>query len=64
MADTRCWGVVIKIKRILCPLDLSAISEPALRHSAALARWHEAERVTLRVGFVPAVRPPAHRGIF
>jgi nucleotide-binding universal stress UspA family protein len=37
------------IKRILCPVDLSLISERAFVHATAFARWHDAELTTLLV---------------
>jgi nucleotide-binding universal stress UspA family protein len=38
---------MINIKRILCPTDLTAHSEHALRYAVALSRAHEAELVLL-----------------
>ena len=37
---------MIRITQILCPVDLSGISQHALDHAAAIARWYEA-RLTL-----------------
>lgn len=38
---------MINIKRILCPIDLSAHSRTAVRYALALARTHEAELILL-----------------
>jgi nucleotide-binding universal stress UspA family protein len=40
---------MVRIQNVLCPVDLSAISERALRHGAALAAWYEA-RLTVLFG--------------
>jgi len=40
---------MVSSQRVLCPVDLSAVSEGALRHAAALAEWYDA---TLTVLFV------------
>ena len=40
---------MVPIQRVLCPVDLSAISERALRHAAALAAWYEARLTVLFV---------------
>lgn len=40
---------MIRIDRILCPVDLSEISARALSHAVALARWFEAEVTVLHV---------------
>ena len=47
------------IERILCPIDFSDISQHALAHAAAIARWYEA-RLTLLYVFVnlPALDLP------
>jgi nucleotide-binding universal stress UspA family protein len=37
---------MIRIAHVLCPVDFSEISQHALDHAAAIARWHEA-RLTL-----------------
>jgi nucleotide-binding universal stress UspA family protein len=37
------------ITRILCPVDLSAASAPAVEHAIALARWYKARIVALHV---------------
>jgi len=44
---------MVRIQNVLCPVDLSAISERALRHAAALAAWYEARLTVLfvRTGF-------------
>jgi nucleotide-binding universal stress UspA family protein len=38
---------MISVRRILCPVDFSDLSRHALAHAAVLARWYEAELVTL-----------------
>src|SRR5688572_24697369 len=40
---------MLTIERVLCPVDLSDISERALRHAAALAAWYEARLTALFV---------------
>jgi nucleotide-binding universal stress UspA family protein len=50
------------IRRILCPIDLSDFSRPALAHAAALARCYEAEVVVLHV--FAALMPPATLGTY
>jgi nucleotide-binding universal stress UspA family protein len=49
----------ISIERILCPIDFSDISQHALAHAAAIARWYEA-RLTVLYVFVnlPTVDVP------
>src|SRR5690349_18496218 len=37
------------IRTILCPIDLSDFSRPALAHAAALARWYGAEVIAFHV---------------
>jgi nucleotide-binding universal stress UspA family protein len=39
----------IELKRILCPIDLSACSRHALLHALALARWYDAKLTILHV---------------
>ena len=49
---------MVIIKRILCPVDFSVVSERALIHAAALTMWHEAELTTLFVSpTTDAARP-------
>ena len=50
------------IKTILCPIDLSGFSRPALAHAAALSRWYRAEVKVLHV--FAAVMPPATLGTY
>jgi nucleotide-binding universal stress UspA family protein len=52
---------VIRVERILCPVDLSEISARALRHAVALARWYEAEVTVLHVAIdvLPSAGPIA-----
>lgn len=50
------------IRTILCPIDLSDFSRPALAHATALARWYDAEVVVLHV--FAAVMPPATLGSY
>lgn len=40
---------MIRIAQILCPVDLSEISQHALDHAAAVARWYEARLTVLYV---------------
>lgn len=40
---------MVRIQNVLCPVDLSAISERALRYAAALAAWYEARLTVLFV---------------
>ena len=49
----------ISIERILCPIDFSDMSQHALAHAAAIARWYEA-RLTVLYVFVnlPTVDVP------
>ena len=50
---------MIRIGRILCPVDVSDISARALNHAMALARWYEAEVTVLYVSIdaLPAAGP-------
>jgi nucleotide-binding universal stress UspA family protein len=50
------------IRRILCPIDLSDFSRPALAHATALARLSEADVVVLHV--FAAFMPPATLGTY
>ena len=43
---------MIRIKRILCPVDFSEISRRALDHAVAIARWYESEITALHVVFI------------
>jgi nucleotide-binding universal stress UspA family protein len=55
---------MISITRILCPVDFSDFSRHALEHAAAIAKWYDAEVVTLHVGPTPAhMSPPPVCGI-
>ena len=40
---------MISIAHILCPIDFSEISQHALAHAAAIARWYEARLTILHV---------------
>jgi nucleotide-binding universal stress UspA family protein len=40
---------MVRIDHILCPVDLSVVSEGALRHAAALADWYKANLTVLLV---------------
>ncbi len=42
---------MIPITHVLCPIDFSDISQHALAHAAAIARWYEA-RLTVFYVFV------------
>lgn len=47
---------MIKISRILCPIDFSEFSRRALRHAVATARWYDSRLTVLYVlPFVPAM---------
>lgn len=50
---------MIPITHVLCPIDFSDISQHALAHAAAIARWYEA-RLTVFYVFVnlPTVEGP------
>ena len=48
-AQVRGPAAMIRIHSVLCPVDLSAVSERALRHAAALAAWYEAKLTVLFV---------------
>ena len=48
-AQVRRPAAMVRIQSLLCPVDLSAISERALRHAAALAAWYEARLTVLFV---------------
>jgi nucleotide-binding universal stress UspA family protein len=50
---------MINITQILCPIDFSDISQHALDHAAAIARWYEARLTVLYVfASVPAMDLP------
>jgi nucleotide-binding universal stress UspA family protein len=40
---------MIRIAQVLCPVDFSEISQHALDHAAAIARWYEARLTLLHV---------------
>lgn len=40
---------MLRIERILCPIDFSPFSKRALEHAAVLARWYESELTALHV---------------
>jgi nucleotide-binding universal stress UspA family protein len=40
---------VIRINQVLCPVDFSAVSQHAVDHAAAIARWYEARLTLLHV---------------
>ena len=40
---------MVRIDHILCPVDLSAVSEGALRHAAVMADWYKADLTVLLV---------------
>ena len=40
---------MLRITKVVCPVDFSAISRRALDHAAVLARWYEAELHILHV---------------
>ncbi len=50
-------GRPMKIERILCPTDLTAESEQALRYAVALARAYEAELILLYCEQNPGINP-------
>jgi len=39
------WGGYLRLRRILCPVDLSEISERALRHAARIAHHYDARLI-------------------
>src|SRR5512141_3038282 len=50
-------GIMIALKKILCPIDFSGHSRVALDYATALAQWYEAEIRALHaysVAMVPA----------
>ncbi len=49
------------IKRVLCPVDFSDMSDKALHHAAAVARWYGAELHVLHA-IVPVIPPPIPLG--
>ena len=51
---------MIRIERILCPVDFSEISQHALDHAAAIANWYEASLTLLYVfpNLPPMELPP------
>lgn len=49
---------MVKLERILCPVDLSGTSRRALAHAAVIARWYDARLIVLHV-FNAAVPFPA-----
>src|SRR5712692_10589031 len=49
---------MVEINRILCPVDLSEFSRPALDHALALARWYDAHVTVLYVSGVPPLPVP------
>ena len=58
--------MMIRIQRVLCPVDYSGFSRHALDHAAAIARWYAAELTVLHVVplAIPApVVPPAEMAV-
>src|SRR2546421_12174615 len=53
--------VMIEIRHILCPVDLSDTSLRALQHSSALARWYES---SLTAFYVDTTLPIENAGDF
>ena len=50
---------MIRIAHVLCPVDFSEISQHALAHAAAVARWYKARLTVLHVfANLPAVARP------
>jgi nucleotide-binding universal stress UspA family protein len=49
---------MIRIAHVLCPVDFSEISQHALDHAAAIARWYEARLTLLYVFANPAIDLP------
>ncbi len=49
------------IQRVLCPVDFSEMSDKALHHAAAVARWYGAELHVLHA-IVPMIPPPIPLG--
>ncbi|HEY8537138.1 MAG TPA: universal stress protein [Vicinamibacterales bacterium] len=50
---------MVKLERILCPVDLSSTSRRALAHAAVIARWYEARLIVLHVFNAAAPFPAA-----
>jgi hypothetical protein len=42
-------NVMVEIRRILCPIDLSEFFRRALDHAIAIARWYESTITVLHV---------------
>ena len=49
---------MIPITHVLCPIDFSDISQHALAHAAAIARWYEARLTVLYVSDLPTMDAP------
>jgi nucleotide-binding universal stress UspA family protein len=49
---------MVKIKRVLCPVDFSETSRHALEHAVAVARWYDSEVFALHVMFPRFVTLP------
>ena len=55
---------MIEIQRILCPIDFSEFSRPALAHAVAIAGWYESSLALLHVWpFIPVVAIPPGSGV-
>jgi nucleotide-binding universal stress UspA family protein len=55
-------GLVIEIRRILCPIDFSNYSRRALDHAVAIARWYESTITVLHVFSTTLVIRSRHLG--
>ena len=49
---------MVKISRILCPIDFSETSRHALEHAVAVAKWYDAQIVALHVIHTPFLPTP------
>ena len=49
---------MIKISRILCPIDFSETSQHALEHAVAVAKWYDAQIIALHVIHTPFLPMP------
>ena len=54
---------MIRIRRIVCPVDFSEFSRRALERAAVLARWYEAELVALHAAPLVLVSFPLAPGV-
>src|ERR1044071_5194111 len=65
MSSSQNAGTRIRLRHVLCPVDLSANSQHALEHARAFARWFGADVTVLEVvwaGLPPIAFPGAISG--